>query len=54
MHTLGAIVLLGKFLVPKKLWIHSLGRNVLGSLGLLNTIGVSLVRIVMSTCVLLL
>jgi hypothetical protein len=54
MHSLGTIVLFGKFLVPKKLGVHSLGRNKLASLGLLDSVSVSLVRIIMRTGILLL
>lgn len=52
MHTLGTVVFLGKLLVSQKLWVHSSGVDSLSSLGLLDTIGVSLVGIVMGACVL--
>lgn len=54
LDTLGSIVLLGKLLVSQKLWVHASGVDVLGLLGLLNTVGVSLCGIVMCACVLLL
>ena len=53
-HTLGTIILLGKFLISQELRVHTLGVDVLGLLGLFNTITVSLVGVVMGTCILLL
>jgi hypothetical protein len=53
-HTLGTIILLRKFLISQELWVHALSVDVLGLLGLLNTITVSLVGIVVGTCILLL
>ena len=52
MNTLGTIVLLAKLLVSQELRVHSFGRNVLGTLLFLDTIGVSLVGVVMGTRVL--
>ena len=52
--TLGIIVFLGKLLVSQKLGVHSSGRNILGTLLLLNSIGMCLVRIVVRTRILLL
>jgi hypothetical protein len=54
MNTLGFVVFLGKFLVSQKLGVHASLRNILGSLGLLDTVGVSLVGFVVRTSVLLL
>lgn len=54
MHTLGTIVFLGKLLVSQKFGVHAPRRNVFGSLGLLDAIGMSLVRRVVRTRVLLL
>ena len=54
MFTLRVIVFLGKFLISQKLGVHSSCRNVLGSLLLLDAIGVCLLRVVVSTRVLLL
>ncbi len=54
MFTLGAVVLLGELLVSQKFGIRASLRNELGSLHLLDTIGVSLVGGVVRTGVLLL
>ena len=54
MNTLGAIVLLGEFLVSQKFGVHASSRNELASLHLLDTIGVSLVGRVVRAGVLLL
>lgn len=54
MNSLGAIVFLGKLLVSQKLGVHTLATHVTVASGLLNTIGMCLVRIVVRTCVLLL
>lgn len=53
-NTLGFIVLLTIFLVSQEFRIHAFGWHVLGPLLLLDTIGVSLVGIIMRTSVLLL
>lgn len=53
-HTLGIVVFLGKFLVSEKLGVHSSCGHILCPLGLLDAVGVSLVRRVMRTRVLLL
>lgn len=52
MHTLCLIVLLAKFLIPQELGVHALCGHVLGALLLLDTIGVSLMGVVMRACVL--
>jgi hypothetical protein len=54
MHSLGAIVFLGKLLVSQKLGVHALATHVAGASGLFNAVGVCLVRIVVSARVLLL
>ena len=54
MHTLGTIVFLGEFLVSEELRVHSSCGDESGSLRLLDTVGVSLVGIVVCTRVLLL
>ncbi len=48
------VVLLGILLVSKELGAHTLGGNVLSALLLLNTVGVSLVGIIVGTSILLL
>jgi hypothetical protein len=48
MNTLGVVVFLGKFLVSQELGVHSSCRNMLGSLGLFDAIGMDLLRIVVS------
>lgn len=53
-NPLGLIVLLGELLVSQELGVHSSGGNVLGTLLLLDAVGVSLVRVVVRTGVLLL
>ena len=53
-NPLGLVVLLGELLVSQELGVHSSGRNVLGTLLLLDAVGVSLVRVVVRTGVLLL
>ena len=52
--TLGTVVLFGIFAVAKKFGVDSLQRNISLSLDLLDSIGVSLVRIVVRASVLLL
>jgi hypothetical protein len=54
MHSLGTIVFLGKLLVSQKLGVHTLATHVTVASGLLNAVGMCLVRVVMRTCVLLL
>ena len=54
MDSLGTIVFLREFLVSKEFRVHSSCRDESGSLRLLNTVGVSLVGIVVCTRVLLL
>ena len=54
MLPLAAIVFLGVLLVSQELGVHPLGANVLGALGLLDAVGVGLVRVVVRTRVLLL
>jgi hypothetical protein len=54
MHSLGTIVFLGKLLVSQKLGVHTLATHVAIASGLLNAIGMCLVRIVMRASVLLL
>jgi len=53
-NPLGLVVLLGELLVSQELGVHSSGGNVLGTLLLLDAVGVSLVRVVVRTGVLLL
>ena len=48
------IVFLGEFLVSEELGVHSSSRNILGSLGLLDTVGMGLVGVVVCASVLLL
>jgi hypothetical protein len=52
MNTLGVVVFLGKFLVSQKLGVHASCRNMLGSLGLFDAIGMGLLRIVVRASVL--
>lgn len=54
MLPLGTIVFLGKLLVSKKLGVHASGRHKLRSLGLFDTVGVRLLRVVVCASVLLL
>ena len=54
MHTLGTVVFLGEFLVSEELRVHSSCGDESGPLRLLDTVGVSLVGIVVCTRVLLL
>ena len=53
-NPLGLVVLLGELLVSQELGVHSSGGNVLGTLLLLDAVGVSLVRVVVRASVLLL
>jgi hypothetical protein len=53
-HSFATIVFLGEFLISKKLGVHTLGGHILLSLDLLDTIGMCLVCLVVSTSVLLL
>lgn len=54
MLSFAAIVFFGELLVSKKFGVHAFGTHVLASLGLLDTIGVSLACAVVSASVLLL
>jgi hypothetical protein len=53
-RSLRSIVFLGKLLVAKKLWVHASQIHKLGTLRLLDAIGMRLLRVVVRTCVLLL
>jgi hypothetical protein len=48
------IIFLGKFLVSKELGVHASGAHILGSLGLLDAIGMGLLGVVVCAGVLLL
>jgi len=52
--SLASIVFLGEFLVSKEFRVHALGGHIPLSLGLLDSIGMCLVRVIVRTCVLLL
>ena len=54
MHTLGTIVLFGKFLISQELGVHAFRVDILGFLGLLDTVTVSLVGVVVRASILLL
>ena len=54
MNTLRTVVFLGKFLVSQKLGVHSPCRDKLGSLDLLDAIGMGLVSCVVCASILLL
>ena len=54
LRTLRIIPLLAKFLIPQELGIHSSCGHILGTLLLLDTIGMCLVRVVVCAGVLLL
>ena len=54
MHTLGTIVLFGKFLISQELGVHAFRVDILGFLGLLDTVTVSLVGGVVCASILLL
>jgi hypothetical protein len=53
-HTLGTIVLFGKFLISQELGVHAFRVDILGFLGLLDTVTVSLVGVVVRASILLL
>lgn len=52
LYSFGAIVFLGKFQVAQELGVHALGAHVLAAFGNLDTIGMSLLRIVVRARVL--
>ena len=52
MHSFGTIVFFRKFQVSQKLRVHASGTNVLATLGLLDAIGMCLLRVVMRASVL--
>jgi hypothetical protein len=54
MCSLASVIFLGKLLISEKFGVHSSGRHILGALGLLDAIGVRLVRRVVCASILLL
>ena len=54
MRTLGTIPLLAKLLIPQELWVHASCRHIFRTLLLLDTVGVSLLCVVVGAGILLL